>query len=88
MGNPQDNSPTEKDVSPGAFDEANGEMVAANTALKAVEAGRAEDVDIAAQILAQYGTEFDRTWTPEEEKRLIRKVDWMIVPIVSSTSLD
>lgn len=56
--------------------------VNAKAALKAVEAGHAKDVDIAAQILADYADE-DQNWTKEEEKRLIRKVDWMIVPIVS-----
>lgn len=56
----------------------------ANAALKAVEAGNAKDVDIAAQILADYGADEDQSWTKEEEKKLIRKVDWLIVPIVSS----
>lgn len=56
---------------------------AAAAAVKAVKAGNAKDVDIAAQIIAQYGEGGDQTWTEEEEKRLIRKVDWMIVPIVS-----
>lgn len=50
---------------------------------KAVKAGNAKDVDIAAQILAQYTDDDGRSWTEEEEKKLIRKVDWMIVPIVS-----
>lgn len=58
-----------------------------NAAVKAVEAGHAQDVDIAAQILAEYGADEDRSWTPEEEKRLIRKVDWMIVPIVRMVML-
>lgn len=58
----------------------NAQVAAA--AVKAVKAGHAKDVDIAAQILAQYGNENDRNWSEEEEKKLIRKVDWMIVPIV------
>lgn len=56
-------------------------------AIKAVKAGNAKDVDIAAQIIAQYAGEGDANWTEEEEKRLIRKVDWMIVPIVSALGL-
>lgn len=58
---------------------------AAVAAVKAVKAGRAKDVDIAAQILAQYSDESGQGWTEEEEKKLIRKVDWMIVPIVRNT---
>jgi hypothetical protein len=53
-------------------------------ALKAVKAGHADDVDIAAQILANNidipGTD---SWTVAEDKRLIRKVDWRLIPIVS-----
>lgn len=53
-------------------------------ALKAVKAGHADDVDIAARILADNidiaGTE---TWTVAEDKRLIKKVDWRLIPIVS-----
>lgn len=54
----------------------------ARAAVKAVEAGHAQDVDIAAQILAEYGADQDQSWTEEEEKRLVRKIDWLIVPIV------
>ncbi len=54
-------------------------------AVKAVKAGNAKDVDIAAQIIAQYAEEGDRNWSEEEEKKLIRKVDWMLVPIVSES---
>lgn len=60
-----------------------GTAEAAFAAVKAVKAGKSKDVDIAAQILAQYDNEEDCSWTIEEEKKLIRKVDWMIVPIVS-----
>jgi hypothetical protein len=52
-------------------------------ALKAVKAGHANDVDIAAQILANNihaaGIE---TWTAEEDRKLIRRVDWRLIPIV------
>ncbi|KAK9777593.1 putative Major facilitator superfamily (MFS) profile domain-containing protein [Seiridium cardinale] len=54
----------------------------AEAAVKAVKAGRAKDVDIAAQIIAQYGGDGTITWTKEEEKKLIRKVDWHIIPIL------
>jgi len=53
-------------------------------ALKAVKAGHADDVDIAAQILANNidiaGVE---SWTLVEDKKLIKKVDWRLIPIVS-----
>lgn len=53
-------------------------------ALKAVKAGHADDVDIAARILADnidvIGNE---TWSVAEDKKLIRKVDWRLIPIVS-----
>ncbi|KAI8307795.1 putative transporter [Colletotrichum sp. SAR11_59] len=78
MGNPKDESTSENEV-PSNVDE---QTLAAKPAVKALENGQGKDVDIAAQILADYGEEFDRSWTPEEEKRLIRKVDWMIVPIL------
>ncbi|KAK6078444.1 allantoate permease [Seiridium cupressi] len=54
----------------------------AEAAVKAVKAGKAKDVDIAAQIIAQYGGDGTITWTKEEEKKLIRKVDWHIIPIL------
>ena len=68
-----------QDVSDGSSTNA----AAAGAAVKAVKAGNAKDVDVAAQIIAQYAEEGDRSWTEEEEKKLIRKVDWMLVPIVS-----
>lgn len=53
-------------------------------ALKAVKAGHADDVDIAAQILADnLGSGVAESWTPTEDKSLIRKVDWRLIPIVS-----
>lgn len=58
----------------------------AAAAVKAIKAGKTQDIDIAAQIIAQYSDEGDQTWTEEEEKRLVRKVDWMLVPIVSCSS--
>ncbi|KAH8648195.1 putative allantoate permease [Tricladium varicosporioides] len=52
-------------------------------ALKAVKAGHANDVDIAAQILANNidvgGVE---SWTAGEDKKLIQKVDWRLIPIL------
>ncbi len=52
-------------------------------AVKAVKTGNANDVDIAAQILADYAdTLGPEGWTKEEEKKLIRKVDWYLIPIV------
>ncbi|KAK2777485.1 allantoate permease [Colletotrichum kahawae] len=78
MGNPKDESTSENEVPSNL----NDQTPAAKPAVKALENGQGKDVDIAAQILADYGEEFDRSWTPEEEKRLIRKVDWMIVPIL------
>ncbi|CRG92567.1 putative transporter C460,05 [Talaromyces islandicus] len=57
-------------------------QVTAEAAVKAVKAGD-KDVDIAAQIIAQYGDEMgQQTWSPEEEKKLIRKVDWRLIPIL------
>jgi hypothetical protein len=56
-------------------------------ALKAVKAGKADEVDIAARILAENfdnaGTE---PWTKEEDKSLMRKVDWRLIPIVSKVN--
>jgi MFS transporter, ACS family, allantoate permease len=53
-------------------------------ALKAVKAGHADDVDIAARILADNidiaGAEI---WTVAEDKKLIKKVDWRLIQIVS-----
>lgn len=52
-------------------------------AVKAVKAGNAKDVDIAAQILAEYATTMGpEGWTKEEEKKLMRKVDLRLIPIV------
>lgn len=78
-------APPEKDAAGISQDvsDASSMDAPAVAAVKAVQAGNAKDVDIAAQIIAQYAGEGDGTWTEEEEKRLIRKVDWMIVPIVS-----
>lgn len=52
-------------------------------AVKAVKAGNAKDVDIAAQIIADYADEMGEDgWGKEEEKKLMRKVDWWLIPIV------
>lgn len=65
--------------------EAGGFGLIAEAAVKAVKAGRAKDVDIAAQIIAEHGQEMEgESWSVAEEKKLIRKVDWMLIPIVSA----
>ena len=59
-------------------------VLTAETAVQAVKAGRAKDVDIAAHFIAEHGQELrGNEYTKEEEKKLIRKVDWRLVPIVS-----
>ncbi|KAJ5724999.1 uncharacterized protein N7483_006356 [Penicillium malachiteum] len=60
----------------------------ADTAVKAVKAGRTNDVDIAAQILSNYADEMDGdSWTIEEEKKLIRRIDWRLIPVVTVRSI-
>lgn len=71
------------DISPSA--QRGSVELSAEAAVKAVKAGRARDVDIAAQIIAQHGHEAENGWTVEEEKKLMRKVDWRLVPIVSAS---
>jgi ACS family allantoate permease-like MFS transporter len=67
-------------------DDAQMVQVTAEAAVKAVKAGD-KDLDIAAQIIAEYGEEMgEQTWSAEEEKKLIRKVDWRLIPIVSVRS--
>lgn len=59
-------------------------VLTAETAVKAVKAGRAHDVDIAAKFIAQHGHELQgNDYTKEEEKAVVRKIDWRLVPIVS-----
>jgi MFS transporter, ACS family, allantoate permease len=71
----QDAASTEGDSAPG---------LTAESAVKAVKAGRAKDVDIAARFISQHGHELHgNNYTEEEEKRIIRSVDWRLVPIVS-----
>lgn len=61
----------------------NAPVTTVDAALKAVKAGNAKDVDIAAQIIADYADEIGADgWSKEEERKLLRKVDWWIVPIV------
>lgn len=61
-----------------------GSAATVEAAVKVVKAGNAKDVDIAAQIIADYAEEIGAEgWSKEEERRLIRKVDWWLVPIVS-----
>ena len=83
MGNTAEDAIQETKTLGSSQDAAGDNLTAAAAAVKAVKAGNAKDVDIAAQILAEYGADQDQNWTEEEEKKLIRKVDWMIVPIVS-----
>ncbi|KAF2636341.1 putative allantoate permease [Massarina eburnea CBS 473.64] len=72
--------PSNNDISPSI---GHGSVeLSADAAIKAVKAGRAKDVDIAAQIIAQHGHEIGDGWTAEEEKLLMRKVDWRLVPIL------
>ena len=55
----------------------------ASEALKAVKAGHADEVDIAAQVLANnLASMGSETWTLEEDKKLIHKVDCRLIPIV------
>ena len=78
-------------LEPTAIESTKGESleITAELAVKAVKAGNAKDIDIAAQIIAEHGHEIDSNgWSPEEEKKLMRKVDWRLVPIVSKTILD
>ncbi|EFX05171.1 major facilitator superfamily transporter allantoate [Grosmannia clavigera kw1407] len=52
-------------------------------AVKAVKTGHADEVDFAAQIIADYADQIgDSSWTSEEEKALMRKVDLRIIPIL------
>ncbi|KAL4875887.1 major facilitator superfamily domain-containing protein [Aspergillus karnatakaensis] len=53
----------------------------AEAAIKAVKAGD-ENVDIAAQIIADYADEMRDGWSAEEEKKLVRRVDWRLVPVL------
>lgn len=55
----------------------------AEDAVNAVKGGHAKGVDVAARIIAEHGQEIAEGWTPGEEKRLMRKVDWRLIPIVS-----
>jgi hypothetical protein len=60
----------------------------AELAVKAVRAGNAKDIDIAAQIIAEHGHEIGSNgWSPDEEKKLMKKVDWRLIPIASKTTL-
>lgn len=69
---------------PKAAIEAVAPAVDAPVAVKAIKTGKASEVDIAAQILADYAdTMGSEGWTEEEEKKLMRKVDWWLIPIVS-----
>ncbi|KAI4602258.1 hypothetical protein KJ359_009497 [Pestalotiopsis sp. 9143b] len=77
MGKQEQSTPVPHDIA-----EAPNDSLTAEAAVKAVKAGRAKDVDIAAQIIAECGEDGTITWTEEEERKLIRKVDWHIIPIL------
>ncbi|KAF3014987.1 hypothetical protein E8E14_006353 [Neopestalotiopsis sp. 37M] len=77
MGKPEQSGPVPHDIAEGP-----NASLTAEAAVKAVKAGRAQDVDIAAQIIAECGEDGTITWTAEEERKLIRKVDWHIIPIL------
>ncbi|CAI7621439.1 unnamed protein product [Penicillium pancosmium] len=62
-------------------DEPKGTGITAEAAVKAIKAGRNKDVDIAAQIVSDYADQMDgETWSVEEERRLIRRIDWRLIP--------
>ncbi|KAF9247583.1 hypothetical protein DTO013E5_4687 [Penicillium roqueforti] len=62
-------------------DEPKGGEVAADAAVKAIKAGRNKDVDIAAQIISDYADQMDgESWSVEEEKKLMRRIDWRLIP--------
>lgn len=64
-------------------EEAKGHTTSADAAVKAIQAGRKKDVDIAAQIISDYADQNDGdTWSVEEEKKLIRRIDWRLIPTV------
>lgn len=66
-------------------DEAKG-GITADAAVKAIKAGRNKDVDIAAQIVSDYADQMDGdSWSAEEERKLIRRIDWRLIPTVQSS---
>lgn len=67
-------------------DEPKGGTVTAEAAVKAIKAGRNKDVDIAAQIISDYADQMDgESWSIEEERKLIRRIDWRLIPTVRKT---
>jgi hypothetical protein len=82
MGKEELSMPQTNDIS-----EAGHVGLTAEAAVRAVKGGRAKDVDIAANFIAGHGGDGTITWTVEEEKKLIRKVDWHLIPIVSLAAL-
>ncbi|KAJ5579940.1 uncharacterized protein N7459_005925 [Penicillium hispanicum] len=62
-------------------DEAKKPAITPDAAVQAVKAGRNKDVDIAAQIVSDYADQMDGdSWSVEEEKKLIRRIDWRLIP--------
>lgn len=69
-------------------DEAKKPAVTPDAAVQAVKAGRNKDVDIAAQIVSDYADQIDGdTWSVEEEKKLIRRIDWRLIPTVGDRQM-
>jgi len=65
------------------IEKAKNHTITAEAAVKAIKAGRKNDVDIAAQIISDYADQADgESWSLEEEKKLIRRVDWRLIPTV------
>jgi len=70
-------------------DEPKGGSVTAEAAVKAIKAGRNKDVDIAAQIISDYADQMDGdSWSVEEERKLIRRIDWRLIPTVRNPVYD
>lgn len=64
-------------------EEAKDYAITAEAAVKAIKAGRKKDVDIAAQIVSDYADQMDgQSWSLEEERKLIRRIDWRLIPTV------
>lgn len=68
-----------------AVSEAQADPTPVEAAVKIVKAGHVDDIDIAAQIIANYVDEIGPDgWSKEEEKKLMRKVDLWLIPIVGN----
>lgn len=64
-------------------DDPKGSGFTAEAAIQAIKAGKTKDVDIAAQIISDYADQMDgESWSVEEERKLIRRIDWRLIPTV------